>query len=156
VSGWRWVFYVNVPIGLASLMIVARMPPLIPEGAPRKLDVASTVLLVVGLTPLVLALSLDPSTLSAGAPRAAFFGAAVVGLVLFSIRSAGIEPPIIDLRLFKNRVFAVASSALFLFGAAMFGVIIFLPLFLVNVVGVSATRAGISLIPLSLGVVFGS
>src|SRR5262249_53084238 len=88
--------------------------------------------------------------------RAAFLVMAGVGLTLFSIRSARIEHPIIDLRLFRNRTFAVASSALFLFGASMFGVIIFLPLFLVNVVGVSATRAGISLIPLSLGVVFGS
>jgi EmrB/QacA subfamily drug resistance transporter len=157
VSGWRWVFYVNVPIGLVSLAIVARMPPLLPEGTAKRLDVPSTALLVAGLTPLVLALSLDPASLGGGsALRLALFAVAVVALVVFSLRSASIEHPILDLRLFQNRVVAISSVAVFMFGAAMFGVIIFLPLFLVNVVGVSATRAGVSLIPLSLGVVLGS
>jgi MFS family permease len=123
----------------------------------RRLDVTSTLLLVAAIVPLVLALSLDPASLRGGAPvRFGLIVATVVMLTLFSFRSLRIEHPIIDLRLFENRVFAIASVALFLFGAAMFGVIIFLPLFLVNVVGVSATRAGISLIPLSLGLVFGS
>jgi EmrB/QacA subfamily drug resistance transporter len=157
VSGWRWVFYVNVPIGLVSLGIVARMPPLLPEGTAKRLDVPSTFLLVAGLTPLVLALSLDPASLGGGSSlRLVLFCVAVVALVLFSLRSWAIEHPILDLRLFQNRVVAISSIAVFLFGAAMFGVIIFLPLFLVNVVGVSATRAGVSLIPLSLGVVLGS
>ncbi len=157
ISGWRWVFYVNLPIGLVSLGIVARMPPLIPEGGPRRIDVASTGLLVLGLVPMVLALSLDPASLGGGSSlRLALFAATAVALVLFSVRSLRIEHPVIDLRLFENRVFAVSSAAVFLLGAAMFGTVIFLPLFLVNVVGVSATRAGISLIPLSLGLVFGS
>jgi EmrB/QacA subfamily drug resistance transporter len=157
ISGWRWVFYVNVPIGLVSIAIVARMPPLTPDGGAKRLDILSTVLLVAGLAPLVLALSLDPAALGSGSfVRVALLGAAVLGLVLFSVRSSRIEHPIIDFALFGNRVFAVSSAALFLFGAAMFGVIIFLPLFLVNVVGVTATRAGVSLIPLSLGIVLGS
>jgi EmrB/QacA subfamily drug resistance transporter len=157
VSGWRWVFYVNVPIGLASLGIVSRMPPLVPEGGGRRLDLLSTALLIGGLAPLVLALSLEPSALGGGSStRVALLGMAAVGLTLLLLRSSRIEHPIIDPRLFQNRVVAVSSAALFLFGASMFGVILFLPLFLVNVVGVSATRAGISLIPLSLGVVFGS
>ena len=157
VSGWRWVFYVNVPIGLVSLAIVARMPPLVPEGTAKRLDIPSTFLLVAGLTPLVLALSLDPASLGGGSSlRLLLFVVAAVALVVFCVRSAAIEHPILDLRLFQNRVVAISSVAVFMFGAAMFGVIIFLPLFLVNVVGVSATRAGVSLIPLSLGVVLGS
>jgi EmrB/QacA subfamily drug resistance transporter len=157
VSGWRWVFYVNVPIGLVSVAIVARMPPLLPEGAAKRLDVPSTFLLVAGLTPLVLALSLDPASLGGGSTlRLSLFAAAALALLLFTLRSRAIEHPILDLRLFQNRVVAISSVAVFMFGAAMFGVIIFLPLFLVNVVGVSATRAGVSLIPLSLGVVLGS
>jgi EmrB/QacA subfamily drug resistance transporter len=156
VSGWRWVFYVNLPIGLLSLGIVSRMPPLVPEGGGRRLDLLSTALLIGGLSPLVLALSLDPAALAGVSGRAPLFVAAVVGLTLLFKRSSRIEHPIIDPRLFRNRVVAVSSAALFLFGASMFGVILFLPLFLVNVVGVSATRAGASIIPLSLGVVFGS
>jgi hypothetical protein len=151
------VFYVNVPIGLVSVAIVARMPPLLPEGTAKRLDVPSTLLLVAGLTPLVLALSLDPASLGGGSSlRLVLFGVAIAALVVFSLRSRAIEHPILDLRLFQNRVVAISSIAVFMFGAAMFGVIIFLPLFLVNVVGVSATRAGVSLIPLSLGVVLGS
>lgn len=157
VSGWRWVFYVNVPIGLVSVFIVARMPPLVPEGGKSRLDVPSTALLVLGLTPLVLALSLDPASLGGGASlRLVLFVVAAVGLVAFVVRSSSIEHPIIDLRLFEDRIVAISNAAVFLFGAAMFGIVIFLPLFLVNVVGVTATRAGISLIPLSLGVVIGS
>jgi predicted MFS family arabinose efflux permease len=67
-----------------------------------------------------------------------------------------IENPVLDLGLFSNRVFSRASVALFLFGATMFGVILFLPLFVIKVVGVSATRAGLTLIPFSLGIVTGS
>jgi EmrB/QacA subfamily drug resistance transporter len=158
VSGWRWVFYVNVPFGAFALWtITTRMPPLAPEHTTSHFDWPSAALLVVGVAPLVLTLQLDPAVVAWGSSmRLAFLATTVVGISAFSARSLRIESPIIDLRLFKNPVFSVASAALFLFGASMFGVIIFLPLFLVNVVGVSATRAGMSLIPLSLGVVFGS
>jgi EmrB/QacA subfamily drug resistance transporter len=158
VSGWRWVFYVNVPFGAFALWtITTRMPPLVPEHVKSYFDWPSAALLIAGVAPLVLTLQLDPALVAWGsATRLALLATAVVGMGGFCSRSLRIESPIIDLRLFRNRVFSVASVALFLFGAAMFGVIMFLPLFLVNVVGVSATRAGMSLIPLSLGVVFGS
>jgi hypothetical protein len=75
---------------------------------------------------------------------------------LFYLRSVRSPNPILDLKLFSNKVFSTANVALFLLGAAFMGVVVFLPLFMVNVVGVSATRAGISLIPLSLGMFVGS
>jgi EmrB/QacA subfamily drug resistance transporter len=158
ISGWRWVFYVNLPVGIfAAWIVLTKMPPLRPEGVPHAFDVVSAALLVAGLGPLVLVVQLDPASVGWGSSaRLVFLAVTVVGLTSFSLRSLRIEHPILDLKLFRNRVFTVASAALFMFGSSMFGVIIFLPLFLVNVVGVSATRAGISLIPLSLGVVFGS
>jgi len=158
VSGWRWIFYVNVPFGLVALFIIAtRMPKLEPEGPQRRPDLPSTALLVGSLAPLVLALQLDPSRLSWRSPwRASLFGVAAVGLFFFARRSLRIDNPVLDLGLFKNRVFSRASVALFLFGGTMFGIILFLPLFVIKVVGVSATRAGVTLIPFSLGVVFGS
>jgi predicted MFS family arabinose efflux permease len=158
VSGWRWIFYVNVPFGLVAIFIIAtRMPKLEPEGPRRPPDIVSTALLIGSLAPLVLGLQLDPSRLSWSSPwRAMLFVVAVVGLTLFARRSLRIENPVLDLKLFENRVFSRASVALFLFGGTMFGIILFLPLFVVKVVGVSATRAGLSLIPFSLGVVFGS
>jgi MFS family permease len=158
VSGWRWIFYVNVPFGLFALYIlVTRMPKLAPEGPPRPPDALSTALLIASLTPLILALQLDPSRVAWNSPwRGLLFVFAFVGLLLFTRRSLRIENPVLDLGLFENRVFSRASVALFLFGATMFGIILFLPLFVIKVVGVSATRAGVTLIPFSLGVVFGS
>jgi EmrB/QacA subfamily drug resistance transporter len=158
VSGWRWIFYVNVPFGLLALFIlVTRMPKLQPEGRPPPLDPLSTALLIFSLTPLVLALQLDPSRLAWNSPwRGLLLAVALVGLLLFARRSLRIANPVLDLGLFANPVFSRASVALFLFGATMFGIILFLPLFVIKVGGVSATRAGASLIPFSLGVVAGS
>lgn len=160
VEGWRWVFYVNVPFGaLALWFIITRMPPLKPVGDGAKLNYLSAFLLITGLVPLILALQLDKSN-----PRFAwdapltlgFFALAAVCLILFSLRSLRVKNPILDFGLFKNRVFSVSNLAVFLLGAGFFSIVIFLPLFMVTVVGVSATESGASLIPLSLGIVFGS
>jgi EmrB/QacA subfamily drug resistance transporter len=156
ISGWRWVFYVNLPLGAFALYVIAsRMPVLASEAAPQRLDRPSAALLVCGVVPLVLALQLPPAEL-AGPGRLGLLGLSVLCLTLLAKRSLRIENSILDFRLFQNRVFSVASGALFLFGGTMFGAILFLPLFLVNVVGVTATKAGASLIPLSMGMVLGS
>lgn len=153
IAGWRWVFYVNIPFGaLALWFIITRMPPLKPQDTSGRLDYLSAALLVVGLTPFVLALQLEASL----TVKLILYGIAVVALLLFVLRSLRSDSPILDLSLFKNRVFSTANIALFFMGAAFLCITIFLPLFMVNVIGVSATQAGASLIPLSLGVVFGS
>jgi MFS family permease len=82
------------------------------------------------------------------------FGSGAALLAAFVQRSRTSSSPILDMRLFANRVFRTANSATFFFGASFMSVTIFLPLFLVNVLGVSATRAGAALIPFSLGIVF--
>ena len=84
------------------------------------------------------------------------FTSGMLLLGLFVRRSRTVPSPILDLRLFQNPVFRTANVATFFFGAAFMSVTIFLPLFLVNVLGVSATRAGAALIPFSLGIVFGA
>jgi MFS family permease len=83
-------------------------------------------------------------------------GGAAVALALFVRRSLRSDNPILDFSLFRNPVFRSANAALFLLGGAFLGIIIFEPLFMVNVLGTTATRAGTSLIPLSMGVVVGS
>jgi EmrB/QacA subfamily drug resistance transporter len=170
VEGWRWVFYVNLPLGAVALWFIAtRMPDLRPVGAHRGLDYLAAALLMAGLVPLILALQLDKSRYS-WMPRAdpasgivwnslvtsALVVVAVVALSLFVMRTRREDNPVLDLRLFRNRVFSTANAAAFFAGAGFLSTMIFLPLFVVGVVGVSATRAGISLIPLSLGLVFGS
>ena len=158
VAGWRWVFYVNVPFGAVALwFIVRRMPPLVPPSKGGRIDFAAAALLIAGLVPLVLALQLDKQAVPWTAPLTlALFAGSAVALTLFSLRSIRSDDPILNFDLFRSRVFSVSNAALFLLGGAFLCVVIFLPLFLVNVVGVSATRAGVSLIPLSAGVVLGS
>ncbi|MBW6455414.1 MAG: MFS transporter [Trueperaceae bacterium] len=158
IEGWRWVFYVNVPVGGVALWFVAtRMPPLRPRDAAGRLDVPSALFLVGALVPFVLALQLDRAVYPwGGAVTLGAFAAAAAFAVAFVLRSLASASPVLEVRLFANRVFATANVAAFLLGAAFLSTVIFLPLFMVNVVGVSATRAGLSLIPLSIGTVLGS
>ncbi len=158
IEGWRWVFYVNVPFGAIALWFVAtRMPPLRPREAASRLDVLSALFLIGALVPLVLGLSFDRTVYPwAGPVTLATFAAALVFGVAFVLRSSASPNPVLEVRLFANRVFGTANLAAFLLGAVFLSTVIFLPLFMVNVLGVSATRAGVSLIPLSLGVVLGS
>ncbi len=158
IAGWRWVFYVNIPLGAVALwFILTKMPALKPQGEPGRLDYLSAFFLLVGLVPLILALQLDKASYPWTSPTMlAMFGVSAVSLILFVVRSLRSQNPILDLSLFENRVFTTANIALFFMGAAFLCITIFLPLFMVNVIGVSATQAGASLIPLSLGVVFGS
>ena len=157
IEGWRWVFYVNVPFGALALWFVARrMPPLVPPAGGR-FDVLGALLLVGGVTPLILALQLDKSAHPWTSPMTlGLLVAAALLLALFGARARKAEHPLLDLRLFRNRVFTTSSLALFLLGGAFMGLIVYLPLFLVNVTGVTATGAGAAMIPLSLGVVAGS
>jgi MFS family permease len=171
VEGWRWIFYVNVPIGAVALwLIVRRMPRMEPHGEHGPPDLASAFLLLGGLVPLILALQLDKrrfpwlpgfGVATVSTPwhawvTPALATLAVAALVGFVARSRRVADPIIDLRLFENRLFRRANAAGFFFGAAFLSVVVFLPLFLVNVSGLSATSAGIALTPFSLGLVLGS
>ncbi len=158
IAGWRWVFYVNVPFGILALwFIMTKMPALLPKGEKQPLNYVSALLLLGGLVPLVLALQIDKTVYPWTSPLTlTLFGVAILCIVLFSYRSLRAANPILDFSLFKNKVFRTSNAALFFLGAAFFSIIIFLPLYMVNVVGVSATLAGVALVPLSLGLVIGS
>jgi EmrB/QacA subfamily drug resistance transporter len=164
--GWHWVFFVNLPIGLVAIgLIVAKMPPLLPESESRgRIDVPGAVLLVLGVTPLMLALSLGHSNPKPGEVGFAWASveiltllvAAVVMLVAFVIRELRAPEPIVDLHLYRNQTFALSSACGFLVGASFLAGPVFLPLYLVNVAGASATRAGLTMMPLTMGVVMGA
>jgi len=158
VSGWRWVFYVNLPVGIVALwFIVSKMPSLRPRDAGAKVNYLSALLLIAAAVPLILALELDKDRYPwGGVVTLALFSSSAIMLVLFILEGRRGKSPVLDLALFRNRVFATANASILLLGAAFLTTVIFLPLFLVNVVGVSATKAGVSIIPLSLGLTFGS
>jgi EmrB/QacA subfamily drug resistance transporter len=158
IAGWRWVFYVNLPFGILALWFIStKMPALTPKGERRALDYLTAFFMIACLVPLVLALQLNKTTYPwGGATTLTLFGIAAVMLVLFIIFSLRSKNPVLDLRLFNNRVFTTANMASFLLGAGFLSLIIFLPLFLQNVIGVKATASGLAVLPLSLGVVFGA
>jgi len=158
VEGWHWVFYVNLPFGaLALWFIAAWMPPLHPPGEKTRLDFTSMALLVAGFLPLVLALQLDKARFPWDSPwTLGLLAGSALMLVLFALSALRSANPVLEMRLFRNRVYATSIPALFFVGAGFLSLVVFLPLFMVNVVGVSATRAGVSLIPVSIGLVLGS
>ncbi|MCX2451410.1 MDR family MFS transporter [Pedobacter sp. PLR] len=152
-AGWRLVFFINLPFGLIALIFITRqMPALLPVQQNIKLDRLSALLLITGIGTFVLAIQSSKGIFGKKVVVILFVGALSI-LLLFMIRSRLTSNPLLNFGLFKNRVFRPASIAIFLLGGAFFGIIIFEPLFMVNVLGQSATRAGIGLVPLSLGIV---
>jgi EmrB/QacA subfamily drug resistance transporter len=154
---WRWVFYVNVPVGLvALLLIVLQMPALKPkiEGGVR-IDWWGTVTLLLGIIPILLALSLGGIEYPWGSWRIlGLFGIGAAGLAAFILAETRAAEPILPFDLFRNRTYVIANAvALLMNGVAFFGAIVFLPIFMVMVVGVSASAAGLTIIPLTLGLV---
>jgi EmrB/QacA subfamily drug resistance transporter len=160
--GWNWVFYVNVPIGVVAIgFILTYMPPLRLELTHRpRLDIAGAIALAVGALPLLLALSLGHAEGlgTSGWPWMSWqilglFGTSLAGALAFVWIESRAESPIIDLKLFRIKTVAIGSAAAFVIGGAFLGAIVFLPLFMVNVVGVSATAAGLTTTPLTFGIV---
>jgi MFS family permease len=154
---WRWVFYVNVPIGvLAIAFVLAKMPRLV-SGRRAPIDWAGTLALIAAVVPLLLGLTLDKSRYPWSSPVVlALFAVSALATVAFIRAEQRAASPVIPLDMLVNRTFAVTGVASVLMGAAFFGAVFFLSIFMVNVVGVSATAAGTALMPLTLGVVAGA
>ncbi len=157
---WRWVFYVNVPVGLVALgFIIFQMPPLKPK-LDRKvsIDWLGSALLLVGIVPLLLGLTLGGQEHPWGSWQIiGLFALAVAGTVAFVIVEKRVKEPIIPFDLFQNKTYNIANvSALLITGVAFFGAIMFLPIYMVMVIGVSASAAGLTIMPLTLGLVVSS
>ena len=150
---WRWIFYVNLPIGAVALVVIATVLPASALRARHRIDWLGTALMASGVSCLILFLSLGGTTQPWGSPQSVALGlAGVVLTVLFVLAERRAEEPILPLRLFSNRVFAVSSAIGFIVGFALFGSVTFLPLFLQVVNGASATSSGLQLVPMMLGV----
>jgi EmrB/QacA subfamily drug resistance transporter len=151
--GWRWIFFINVPVGIAALVITSLALKLPTVRREHVIDYTGAVVIVLGVTSLLL--YLDWAGPEAGwlAPvPLALLTAALVMIVLFVRVERRATEPIIPLRLFQNPVFAVGNLYGFLAGIAMFGAIIFLPLFLQVVMGMSPTESGLALLPMVFGI----
>jgi EmrB/QacA subfamily drug resistance transporter len=150
-ASWRWVFYVNIPIGLVALVVINRVLKL--DHVPRrpKIDVLGALLIVVGVGLFLVGIQEAGSHAKVTGQSAVF---AIVGLVVVAVFiwwQTRASEPIVPLRLFRNRVFAVTAVLGLVTGAVMFGAIIFAPQYLQTVRGASPTSSGLRLLPLLAG-----
>ncbi|MDQ6721713.1 MAG: MFS transporter [Candidatus Dormibacteraeota bacterium] len=152
--GWRWVFYVNIPVGVIGIALLFAFLPFVRTSASwRNIDFAGAGLLALGLTPLLLALSNTTTYGWTGWQTLVPLIGGIVVLVIFVFVEAYEKEPIIPISLFKNRAFTVSILVGFIAAFGMFGTIIFTPLIFQGVLGVSATNSGTLITPLMFGLI---
>jgi EmrB/QacA subfamily drug resistance transporter len=162
--GWHNVFFISVPLGIAALGFMAFMPALKQKRERAPIDVLGVLLLSVFSVSLLLALSLGKTSVAPG--ESGFLwgswqilslgSVALVSFLAFLAAERRAADPIIDIRMFRNQTFSVAMGITFLLGVVFFAATVFLPLFMVNVIGLSATNAGLTTFPLTIGLVLSS
>jgi len=155
---WRWVFYVNLPLGLIALAFIFAKMPRLASGLKATVDYLGAALIIVFTVPLLLALTWGADGNYAwGSPQLlSLFALSIAALVAFLFAESRHPSPIVPLSLFSNRTFTWVMVSRFLVGAGFLGAILFLTLFLVNVRGFSATGAGTATIPLTIGFIIGA
>ena len=154
---WRWVFLIHLPVGLVALAIISSVLRLTTVRRKARLDIIGAVLLVAGVGLLLLSLVWGGATYAWQSP-------VIIGLIasgafvtaIFLWWETRVPEPLLPLRLFRNGIYSVASVLGFFIGFALFGGVVFLPLFLQVVNGVSATDSGLLVLPLTAGIVVGS
>jgi EmrB/QacA subfamily drug resistance transporter len=154
---WRWVFYVNMPVGaIAVLIVITRLHLHVPSRRHR-LDRAGAALLSAGVAALTLLTTWGGNEYAWSSPTIIGLGiVGVLALAVFGWWETRAAEPIIPLRLFRSPVFSVASAMGFTVGMALFGAIVFIPLFLQLVYGASPTSSGLRLLPLMFGLLAAS
>jgi EmrB/QacA subfamily drug resistance transporter len=149
---WRWIFYINVPIGIVALFTVAAVLHIPVRRVQHKIDWLGTALMSSGVTAIILLTTWGGTQYRWGSGL--IIGLAVGGvalLVAFCVVESRAVEPLIPLSLFKNRTFSAASGVGFIIGFSMFGAIIYLPFYLQTVHGATPTAAGLELLPLVAG-----
>jgi EmrB/QacA subfamily drug resistance transporter len=154
---WRWIFYVNVPIGVVAFGVLAAVLRVSVERRQHTIDYLGVALLAAGLSSIVLFTSLGGSSYPWVSPQIlGLMAAGVVLLAAFVWAESRAAEPVLPLSLFRNEVFRVASGVGFIVGFAMFGAITFIPLYLQLVKGSTPTESGLQMLPLMAGVLIAS
>ena len=155
--GWRWIFYINLPIGVAALAAVAYALPRVRTEAKHSIDWTGSVVLILGLVPILLGFSWAGTKYTWGSWQLlALLGVGVVFIAAFFLVERRTPEPILSPTLFSNSIFTVTVLMGLLIAVSMFGSLIFLPLFVQGVVGLSASSAGAVLMPMMLSFIVGS
>ncbi|MBJ6363013.1 MDR family MFS transporter [Paenibacillus sp. GCM10012307] len=156
---WHWIFLINVPFGLLSAILIftGMRRELVARLDKVYIDYAGIAALVPFLVLLLLGLSLGGNKFAWNSATSYWlFGGSAVLLVVFLLLESRAKEPILDLSLFRNRVFSVTNGLGFLLGFAMFGAIIFVPLFMQGILGVSPTKAGSTMTPMMIALIAAS
>ena len=154
---WRWVFYINLPVGLVALVVIAVALPATAKGERHKIDYLGAALLAGSATCIVLLTSWGGTEYRWASAQIIGLGALAIVLAVAWWQSARrAAEPVLPLHLFANPVFSVCSGIGFAAGFAMFGALAFLPLFLQVVRGISATISGVYLLPMVAGLLLTS
>jgi EmrB/QacA subfamily drug resistance transporter len=151
-ASWRWIFYVNVPIGIVALAVIAVALRVPDQRREARIDVRGTILLSLAAGCFVLATSLGGQTYGWGSWQIVGLGVVTVAstALLIPVEKRAAEP-VLPMSLFSSRVFTVAGAIGFIVGFGLFGATTYLPLFLQIVTGASPTASGLELLPLILG-----
>lgn len=156
-DGWRWVFFINLPIGLAALVVVFMFLHLPARHVKQKIDYWGAAAITLAIVPLLLVAEQGRSWGWTSGASWLCYGLGVIGILAFLLaeKRAG-DYALIPLRLFKNATFGLSSLLNFIIGIGMFGAIAMLPMYLQLVKGLTPTEAGLMMITFTVGILFGS
>lgn len=155
---WRWIFYINIPLGILAMAVLAyALPKIVPDTRSRSVDYLGAGLLAATLVPFLLALVWGGSEYAWGSSQIiSLFAIAAAALIGFLVTESRSDQPILSLVLFRNRTFAVSVIATFMTAMGMFGAILYIPVFAQGVIGVSATNSGLILTPMMIALIAAS
>ena len=149
---WRWIFYVNLPLGVAALVVLAATLPSGSRRVVRTIDYSGAALLAVVLSAVTLLSDLGGTTYPWSSPMSiGLIGVSVLSLVMFAFVERRATEPVLPLHLFRERTFVVTSAVGWIVGFALFGSVTYFPLYLQVVKGVSPTGSGMQMVPMMGG-----
>lgn len=155
--GWHWIFYINLPLGLPVLFFIVVYMPALGGGLQRRLDLLGAGLLTLTVVPTLVAFSLDRERYPWDEPLVlGLIAIAAIGLVMFVFAEQRAGEPILPLSLFAVPTFSLMCAISVLTGGGFITSVLFLPIFLVNVLDTTATEAGLALMPVTLGLLLAS
>ncbi len=148
---WRWVFYVNLPLGSLALLVLFFGMPYIRPVTRSRLDYRGIVLLIATVVPMLLAFSWAGSRYDwASTQIVGLFSWAAAGLIIFTYAELRAEEPLLPMSLFRNRIFTVSALVTLITGVGLFGSLYYVPLFVQGVIGRSATNSGFVTMPMMI------
>jgi len=146
---WRWVFYINIPLGLLALALVSLFYKESPVHRTQKIDYAGAVTLVAGLVLFLLALEMGGKDYAWNSPQIlGLFGGALVAFIVFGFIERRAADPVITFSLFRRQLFAATQGVAFFYGFVFISASVFIPIFVQGVFGGSATNSGLILMPM--------